>query len=841
VRSIGPRRTRPTLVPPRILTATMAGTPRVVIIGAGIVGCSLADELVLRGWRDVTVVEQGPLFKTGGSTSHAPGIIFQTNASKTMQGFATYTIGKAASLELDGRWCLNPVGSLELALTTERLSELHRRHDFAESWGLAGRVIDPDETAALWPFVDRSRIVGAYHVPSDGLTDAVRVSEAQARRATEGGARFLGAHTVTGIRTDDGRVRGVITDRGELRADIVVAAAGIWGPRIGALVGMTTALQPLAHQLTWTTPLPEVQAFGIPPDRGAIHPNIRVQDRDMYLREYPDRLAVGGYGHVPLPVDSNDLLHPTEAPVMPSVLEFTPDTFAETWSWAEDLVPALRAPEARIERGINGIFSFTPDGFPLMGESRDVRGFWVAEAVWVTHALGVGRAMAEWLVDGGSTSDLHESDLNRFEAHQLSPSFIHDRGIQNYVEVYDIIHPLQPMEEPRPLRTSPFYEREGELGAYFLEGGGWERPHWYGVNESLLGRYDIPGRNPWAARYWHPIVGAEARATRDGVALYDITPLKRIAVEGDGAPEFLDRMTTNRVDRPVGTVVYSLLLDERGGVRSDLTIARLAQDRFQVGANGPLDLDLLQRQAPRDGSVSVRDITSATCCIGLWGPRARDVLSAVTDADLSNDAFRYFQARDIWVGTVPVTALRLSYVGELGWELYTPAEMGLRLWDTLWAAGREHGLIAAGRGAFGSLRLEKGYRFSGVDMTTEHDPYEAGLGFAVRMDKGDFVGRDALVGKSAKTVERRLVPLLISDPQAVVMGKEPVHVDGRPAGYVTSAGFGYTIGSAIAYAWLPATAAQTGNSVTIRYFGEDIPASVADEPLFDPEMRRLRS
>jgi dimethylglycine oxidase len=841
VRSIGPRRTRPTLVPPRILTATMAGTPRVVIIGAGIVGCSLADELVLRGWRDVTVVEQGPLFKTGGSTSHAPGIIFQTNASKTMQGFATYTIGKAASLELDGRWCLNPVGSLELALTTERLAELHRRHDFAQSWGLAGRVIDPDETAALWPFVDRSRIVGAYHVPSDGLTDAVRVSEAQARRATEGGARFLGAHTVTGIRTDDGRVRGVITDRGEIRADIVVAAAGIWGPRIGALVGMTTALQPLAHQLTWTTPLPEVQAFGIAPDRGAIHPNIRVQDRDMYLREYPDRLAVGGYGHVPLPVDSNDLLHPTEAPVMPSVLEFTPDTFAETWSWAEDLVPALRAPEARIERGINGIFSFTPDGFPLMGESRDVRGFWVAEAVWVTHALGVGRAMAEWLVDGGSTSDLHESDLNRFEAHQLSPSFIHDRGIQNYVEVYDIIHPLQPMEEPRPLRTSPFYEREGELGAYFLEGGGWERPHWYGVNESLLGRYDIPGRNPWAARYWHPIVGAEARATRDGVALYDITPLKRIAVEGDGAAEFLDRMTTNRVDRPVGTVVYSLLLDERGGVRSDLTIARLAQDRFQVGANGPLDLDLLQRQAPRDGSVSVRDITSATCCIGLWGPRARDVLSAVTDADLSNDAFRYFQARDIWVGTVPVTALRLSYVGELGWELYTPAEMGLRLWDTLWAAGREHGLIAAGRGAFGSLRLEKGYRFSGVDMTTEHDPYEAGLGFAVRMDKGDFVGRDALVGKSAKTVERRLVPLLISDPQAVVMGKEPVHVDGRPAGYVTSAGFGYTIGSAIAYAWLPATAAQTGNSVTIRYFGEDIPASVADEPLFDPEMRRLRS
>ena len=819
----------------------MDRAPRVVIIGAGIVGCSLADELVMRGWTDVTVVEQGPLFKTGGSTSHAPGIIFQTNASRTMQGFAMYTIEKAMSLELDGRWCLNPVGSLELALTPERVAELHRRRDFAESWGLAGRVIDPDETAHLWPLVDRSRILAAYHVPSDGLTDAVRVSEAQARRAMEGGARFLAGHTVTAIRTDDARVRGVITDRGEIPADIIVAAAGIWGPRIGAMVGMTTALQPLAHQLTWTTPLPEVQAFGIPADREAIHPNIRVQDRDMYYREYPDRLAVGSYGHVPLPVDANDLLHPSEAPVMPSVLEFTPDTFAGSWSWAEELVPALRAPEARIERGINGIFSFTPDGFPLMGESRDVAGFWLAEAVWVTHALGVGRAMAEWLVDGGSSFDLHECDLNRFEAHQLSPSFIHDRGIQNYVEVYDIVHPLQPMEEPRPLRTSPFYEREGELGAYFLEGGGWERPHWYGVNESLLGRYDIPGRNAWAARYWHPIVGAEARATRDGVAIYDVTPLKRIAVEGRGAATFLERMTTNRVDRPVGTVVYSLLLDERGGVRSDLTIARLGPDSFQVGANGPLDLDLLERHAPRDGSVSVRDITSGTCCIGLWGPKARDVLSAVTDADVSNDAFRYFQARRIWVGSVPVTALRLSYVGELGWELYTSADIGLRLWDTLWAAGREHGMIAAGRGAFGSLRLEKGYRFAGVDMTTEHDPYEAGLGFAVRMDKGDFVGRDALVGKSADTVERRLAPVVIRDPQAVVMGKEPVHVEGRAVGYVTSAGFGYTIGSAIAYAWLPAALAHAGQPVTIRYFDQDVPARVAEEPLFDPDMGRLRS
>jgi len=821
----------------------LASTPRVVIIGAGIVGCSIADELVLRGWSNVTVVDQGPLFKTGGSTSHAPGIIFQTNASKTIQTFAMRTIAKAATLTLDGRWCLNPVGSLELALTEDRVRELHRRQGWATSWGLAGRVIDPDEAARLWPYVDRDRILAAYHCPSDGLTDSVRVSEAQARRAVEGGARFLGDHTVTGIRTDDGRVRAVITDRGEIAADIVVCAAGIWGPRVGAMVGMTMPLQPLAHQLSWTTVIPEVVAYGIAPEQETIHPNIRVQDRDMYFREYPDRLAVGGYGHVPLPVDAADLLHPRDAPVMPSVLEFTPDTFAETWSWAEELVPVLRRPETRIDHAINGIFSFTTDGMPLMGESRDVAGFWVAEAVWVTHALGVGGAMAEWLVEGGSTLDLHECDINRFEAHQLAPSFIHDRGIQNYIEVYDIVHPLQPMEHPRPMRTSPFYEREQELGAYFLEGGGWERPHWYGVNESLLGRYGdrIPPRNDWAARYWHPIAGAEALATRDAAGLYDVTPLKRLEVTGSDALRFLDGLTTNRLDRPVGTVVYTLMLDERGGIRSDLTIARLADERFQIGANGPLDLDLLSRAALDAGDVHVRDITSGTCCIGLWGTKARDILASVTDADVSNEAFGYFRVKKLWVGTVPVTALRLSYVGELGWELYTTADMGLKLWDTLWRAGQPHGLVAAGRSAFGSLRMEKGYRAWGTDMTTEHDPFEAGLAFAVRMDKGDFVGRDALAGRSADTVERRLAALVIDDPGAVVMGREPVEVDGRPAGYVTSAGFGFSIGAPIAYAWLPAAAARPGQPVVIRYFGEPVPARVADEPLFDPGMTRLRS
>jgi glycine cleavage system aminomethyltransferase T/glycine/D-amino acid oxidase-like deaminating enzyme len=816
--------------------------PRVVLIGAGIVGTALADELVLRGWTDVTVIEQGPLYAAGGSSSHAPGLVFQTNGSKTMTEFARYTVQKLNGLKLDGGWCFRQVGGLEVATTPERLAELRRRHGFATSWGLEGaRLLDPDECIRVSPLLSRDVVLGGYLVPSDGLARAVRAGEAQARRAIEGGARFLDEHTVTGIRTDDGRVRAVITDRGQFPADIVVSCAGIWAPRIGAMVGMATPLQPLAHLYARTGPVPALAPIAAARDLENERPILRHQDRDLYFREHGDRMGIGAYGHRPLRIDPATLRHPRDAEPMPSVLPFTAEDFAESWDWAQELLPALR--ETEIEEGIDGIFSFTPDGFPLMGESRDVAGFWVAEAVWVTHSAGVARAMAEWLVDGAPATDVHECDVNRFEPHQLAPQYVEDRGVQNFIEVYDVIHPLQPMEAPRPLRTSPFYARQQALGACFLEGSGWERPQWYEANAGLVERYAdrIPARGAWAARYWSPISGAEALATRDGVAMYDMTSLKRIEISGPGALAFLQHATTNNLDRTVGSVVYTLLLDERGGIRSDLTIARLAEGRFQVGANGNLDLDWLERHAPRDGSVQVRDITAGTCCIGLWGPRARDLLESITRDDVSREGFGYFRAKELHVGHVPVTALRLSYVGELGWELYTTADMGLKLWDALWEAGREHELVAAGRSAFGSLRLEKGYRSWGTDMTTEHDPFEAGLGFAVRMDKGDFVGRAALEGRGEAAATRRLACLTLNDPDAVVMGKEPVWVDGGPAGYVTSAAFGYSIGRSIAYAWLPAEAASPGREVEIEYFGERLRAVVVAEPLFDPAMARLRA
>ncbi|WP_028803600.1 GcvT family protein [Streptomyces sp. 142MFCol3.1] len=814
--------------------ATRPRGPRVVVIGAGIVGCSLADELTARGWTDVTVLEQGPLPAPGGSTSHAPGLVFRTSPSKTLTEFARYTVEKFGSLRVDGVSCFDQVGGLELATTPGRLADLHRRAGYAASWGVRGEIVSAARCKELWPLLDESAVLGGFHTPGDGLARALPAARAQMDRAASRGARFLDRHTVTGIEREDGRVTAVVTDRGSFPADHVVSAAGFWGPVIGRMAGVDVPLQPLAHQYAKTRPLPELAGAVAEASR----PILRFQDRDLYFREHHDRIGIGSYAHRPLPVDPFAVLAYDEARAndmpMPSSYPFTAEDWAPSWDDCRRLLPALRGSE--VEEGFNGVFSFTPDGMPVLGESRELRGFWLAEAVWVTHSAGVAKAVAEWMVDGRASLDLHECDITRFEDAQRSPSYVRERGSQQFVEVYDVLHPLQPMERPRPLRVSPFHARQQELGAYFLEGGGWERPHWYEANAPLADGLRLPERDAWSARYWSPIAAAEAKATREKVALYDMTPLRRLEVTGPGALGFLQRMTTNTLRKKPGAVTYTLLLDETGGVRSDLTVARLAPDRFQVGANSPADLDWLIRHAP--GDVHLRDITSGTCCIGVWGPLARELVQPLTDDDFSHEGFGYFRAKQTHLGHVPVTALRLSYVGELGWELYTTADLGLRLWDTLWEAGRPHGVIAAGRSAFNSLRLEKGYRAWGVDMTDEHNPYEAGVGFAVRMDKDGFVGQEELQGLAGTEPTRRLTPLLLDDPASVVLGKEPVYVGGTPAGYVTSASYGYTLGRCVAYAWLPSLA--TGTGVHIEYFGEKVPATVAEEPLFDPKMTRIR-
>lgn len=805
--------------------------PRVVVIGAGIVGCSLADELTARGWTDVTVLEQGPLPAPGGSTSHAPGLVFRTSPSRTLSAFATYTVEKFSSLESDGLPCFTPVGGLELATTDERWADLHRRAGHAASWGIHGELVTAQRCKELWPMLDVSTVRGGFHTPGDGLARAVAACRAQQERAAQRGARFLDRHTVTGIEQADGHVTAVVTDRGTFSADHVVSAAGFWGPVIGRMAGIDIPLLPLAHQYAVTGPLPELAGVNDPRTE-ASRPILRFQDRDLYFREHTDRIGIGSYAHRPLPVDPDTVPDFDDAPVMPSSYPFTAEDFAPSWEDCRHLLPALRGTE--VAEGFNGVFSFTPDGMPLLGETRTLRGFWLAEAVWVTHSAGAAKAVAEWMVEGRPSTDVHACDLDRFEDAQRSPAYVADRGAQQFVEVYDVIHPLQPMDRPRPLRVSPFHIRQQQLGAHFLEGGGWERPHWYEANAPLAQGLELPPRDAWSARHWSPIAAAEAHATRERVALYDMTPLRRLEVTGPGATAFLQHMTTNNTARKPGAVTYTLLLDEGGGIRSDLTVARLFADHYQIGANSPADAEWLLRHAPDD--VHIRDITAGTCCIGVWGPLARRLVQPLTRDDFSHQGFGYFRAKRAHIGHVPVTAMRLSYVGELGWELYTTADLGLRLWDTLWEAGQEHGVVAAGRSAFNSLRLEKGYRSWGHDMTAEHTPYEAGVGFAVRLDRGDFIGRDAL--ERAGEPRRRLSALLLDDPAAVVLGKEPVYVDGAPAGYVTSASYGYTLGRCVAYAWLPPL--PPGTPVHIEYFGQKVPATTAEEPLFDPGMTRIR-
>jgi glycine cleavage system aminomethyltransferase T len=532
---------------------------------------------------------------------------------------------------------------------------------------------------------------------------------------------------------------------------------------------------------------------------------------------------------------------------MPSLMPWTPGDFDVAEAEAGRLLPALkgRLRPADPERSINGMFSFTPDAGSIVGESARVRGVWVCEAVWVTHGGGMGRQVAEWMALGEPSLDMAEADANRFYPYSTTPPYVLERGRQQYREVYDIIHPRQQMLRPRKLRLTPFFARHVELGADLVTGAGWERPEWFEANRALVPP-EAPWlrRDDWAARFWSPIEGAEHLATRSGSALFDLTPFCKLDVAGPDALGYLERICANRVDRPVGTIVYTAMLTPRGGIRCDLTVIRKEEDLFRVvtgGGSGQHDLAWMRAQVRGGELVTITERTGSLFALGLWGPRARDVLAAVTDSDVSNDAFPYLTARYLNVGEVgPVWAQRISYAGELGWELYGQFAMGDRAWELLWEAGREHGIVAAGLGAFDTLRLEKGYRLWGQDLDTEHDPLQAGLGFAVRWDK-EFQGKAALEAIRDRGVTRRLVPMTLDDPSRVVLGKEPVRHEGDVVSFVTSAGYGYSVGRGIAYGYLPAEIATEGTAVEIEYFDERLPATVAAEPLFDPKGERLRA
>jgi 4-methylaminobutanoate oxidase (formaldehyde-forming) len=798
---------------------------RAVVVGGGVGGCSILYWLARLGWDDVVLVERAEL--TSGSTFHSAGLVGQLRSSLSLTKMMMESVDLYRSLEaevgLETGW--HEVGSLRLASSRERMEEIARQAGWAKTFGLPLELISADEAQTLFPPMTTDGVLGAAYLPTDGYIDPSQLTFALAEGARRRGAEVATGTRVTGIRSDRGRVRGVETDRGVIDTEIVVNAGGMYAREIGALAGVVVPIVPMAHEYLITKP------SGLPLDL----PTMRDPSLLVYFRPESGGLIMGGYerhcapwGLDGIPADFNSRLLEEDWP-----------RFEELMENAIVRVPTLA--EMEVVKLINGPEAFTPDGEFILGPS-DVRGLWVA-AGFCAHGLagagGMGKLVAEWIVEGTPSLDVWHMDSRRFGAAYRSREYTLDRTTEIYETYYDVKYPGHERSAGRPLRVSPAYARLQELGAEFGEKSGWERANWLEPN-AARGDESLRPRG-WAGKLWSPAVGAEHLACRETAAIFDESSFAKILVSGEGAAELLERLCANRVARDVGHVTYTQMLNPRGGIECDFTVTRLAEDRFRIvtgTAFGQHDLAWIRQHAPEDASVQVVDETSTYACFGVWGPRARVILQPTTTADLSNDAFPYMRAREIAVGSVPCLALRVTYVGELGWELYCRSEFGLALWDTLWEAGGEQGLVAGGYKAIDSLRLEKGYRVWGADITPDDTPFEAGLDFAVKLDKGEFVGRDALA--DAPDPERRLRCLTLEDPRAIALGSEPVRVGDALVGRVTSGGYGYTIEASIGYAYLPAEH-DVGTEVAVEIFGEWVPGVVAEEPLFDPRGERIRA
>ncbi len=798
---------------------------RAVVIGGGVGGCSILYWLARLGWDDVVLVERAEL--TSGSTFHSAGLVGQLRSSLSLTKMMTASVDLYRSLEaevgLATGW--REVGSLRLASSAERMEELARQAGWAKTFGLPLELVSADEAQALFPPMSTEGVLGAAYLPTDGYIDPSQLTFALAEGARRHGAEVRTHTRVTGIAVERGRVTGIETDGGPIEAEVVVNAGGMFAAELGALVGVTVPVIAMAHEYLVLEP------SGLPLEM----PTMRDPSLLVYFRPESGGLVMGGYerhcapwGLDGIPPDFNGKLLDEDWP-----------RFEELMENAVRRVPSLE--EMGVVKLINGPEAFTPDGEFILGPT-EVRGFWVA-AGFCAHGLagagGMGQLVAEWIVEGTPSLDVWHMDSRRFGAAYRSRDYTLARTKEVYETYYDVRYPGHEREAGRPLRLSAANARLRELGASFGEKSGWERANWFEPN-SAAGDESLRPRG-WAGRLWSPAIGAEHRACRESAALFDESSFAKLDVEGEGAAAFLERLCANRVARGIGRVTYTQLLNPRGGIECDFTVTRLAEDRFRIvtgTAFGRHDAAWIAQHAPDGGAVRVTDVTSTYACLGLWGPASRELLQPLTVTSLANESFPYLTAQELAVGPVPCLAVRVTYVGELGWELYCPAEFGARLWDELWAAGRRHGLVAGGYKAIDSLRLEKGYRVWGADISPEDTPWQAGLGFAVKLDKGEFVGREALV--AATEPERRLRLLVLADPRAVALGSEPVRVGDALVGRVTSGGYGYTVGSSIAYAYLPA-AHDVGTEVAVEIFGEWVDGVVTAEPLYDPAGERIRA
>ena len=794
------------------------------MIGGGVGGCAILYWLARLGWDDVVLVERADL--TSGSTFHSAGLVGQLRSSLSLTRMMMDSVdlyrSLAAEVGLETGW--REVGSLRLASSDERLEEITRQAGWAKTFGLPFELISPAQAHDLFPPMALDGVLGAAFLPTDGYVDPSQLTFALAEGARRRGAEVSTSTRVTGMRTHRGRVQAVETDRGTIETDVVVNAGGMYAREIGALVGVVVPIVPMAHEYLVLEP------SGLPHDM----PTMRDPSLLVYFRPESGGLIMGGYERNCAPWSLDGI-----------PADFNGKLLEEDWPRFEELmqnaivrVPALE--EMGVVKLINGPEAFTPDGEFILGPS-EVRGFWVA-AGFCAHGLagagGMGKLVAEWIVEGTPSLDVWHMDSRRFGAAYRSQQHTVARTKEIYETYYDVRYPGHEREAGRPLRVSSAYPRLAELGAVFGEKSGWERVNWFEPN-AARGDESLRPRG-WAGKLWSPAIGAEHVACREAAALFDESSFAKIDVSGEAAATFLEGLCANRVAREVGRVTYTQMLNGRGGIECDFTVTRLTDDRFRIvtgTAFGQHDLAWIRQHAPDDGSVHIADVTSQHACLGLWGPESRAILQPLTTTDLANESFPYMTARELTIGSVPCLAVRVTYVGELGWELYCPTEYGLRLWDTLWEAGQAHGLVAGGYKSIDSLRLEKGYRVWGADISPEDTPFEAGLGFAVKLDK-PYVGREAVEARHAP--ERLLRCLVLSDRRAIALGSEPVRVGDALVGRVTSGGFGYTVRSSIAYAYLPVEH-DVETEVAVEIFGTWVQGVVAAEPLVDPAGARVRS
>jgi glycine cleavage system aminomethyltransferase T/glycine/D-amino acid oxidase-like deaminating enzyme len=829
-----------------------------VIIGAGIVGNSLAYHLARLGWQGLVLVDKGPMPNPGGSTGHASNFIFPIEYSKMMMELTADSTEQYQELGVH-----TTSGGIEVARTEARMQELRRRCSAAKAWGIPAQLISPAEVAKLVPYLDESVILGGAHFPTVGVVDSLRAGTLMRERAQQIGAlHVLAGAEVLGIDTDArGRVSAVRTTKGDIETDVCAICCGVWSPRIARMAGARIPLTPIVHQMISVGPIP---LFADTPGEIS-YPIVRDVDTNMYERQHGGDMEVGSYAHRPIIVAPDDIPSIEEAVLSPTEMPFTQDDFDPQLMEALELMPDLLGDEqAGVRYAINGLISMTPDGHPLIGETPEVPGLWSVAASWIKEGPGIGRAAAEWMSGGAPEIDIHEADIARFYGHQRTTAHVIGRAREGFNKMYGIVHPAEQWESGRPIRLSPVYDRECDLGAVFIETAGWERPNWYASNEPLLQRYAgrlMEREAEWEARWWSPIINAEHLALRDMCGLVDLSAFAVFDITGPGALDAVQSVAVAQLDVRAGRVVYTSLLDERGGFRGDLTIMRLGPERFRVvtgGATGMMDLKWFADHFPGGAAAEIIDLTSAWTTLGLWGPRARDVLASVTGDDVSHEGLAFGTCREIELGGVTVLASRISYVGELGWELYAPIEEGRKVWDTVWAAGQSHGLVPVGIGVYGTTgRLEKGYRAFGAELDASYNLVEAGMARPT-VKSQPFVGREAYLEQRSSEPCAVLCTLTVDDHRSAsgqlryMLGGEPILTrSGEPLidakgrhSYVTSAGSGPSVGKHLLMAYLPADRAVAGAELTVEYMGESYSVTVAvagATPLFDPDNQRVRS